>query len=540
MNEHVTLMHPDARAPTARGISSGFPVDLLSQASRRLRVLALLYAFVFFMTGIFPALLFPGDRARFFSAFLQWGPSVIGIAVALLVAAVIRSTRIPLPTAMNIGLAFEIASSYAIAAAEFGDPMALETHRGMLGLSWVAVWVVLFTVVVPTSPPRALLAALASVSSVPVIIGLIIASGATSFRLDPAQFFFGLVFPYLFVVGMAYVGARVVYHLGTEVKRARELGSYRLEEKLGEGGMGEVWRARHRMLARPAAIKLIRPSVAGDARTGVSEEAVRRFEREAQVIARLRSPHTVELFDFGIAADGDFYYVMELLDGLDAESLLRRFGPIPPERAIHMLRQVCHSLSEAQSCGLVHRDIKPANIFLCRYGEEYDFVKVLDFGIVRAVRDSTETSLVHTRENAVHGTPAFIAPEQALGTDLDWRADIYATGCVAYWLLTGQLVFTAETPMGLLLQHAQALPTPPSTRTDQTIPSALDDLVLSCLEKDPAKRPQSARELSLRLAGVEGAGAWTQNRAREWWGAHLASASRSAIETGRASGPDAD
>jgi len=519
MNEHVTLMHPDARDPTARGISSGFPVDLLSQSAGRLRVLALLYAFVFFMAGIFPALLFPSDRARFLGSFVQWGPGVIGIGVALLVATVIRSARLPLPAAMNIGLAFEIASSYAIAAAEFADPMGLEMH-GMMGLSWVAVWIVLFTVVVPTSPRRAVLAALASVSSVPVIIGLMIASGTTSLRLDPGQFFFGLVFPYLLVVGMAYVGARVVYQLGTEVKRARELGSYSLEQKLGEGGMGEVWRARHRMLARPAAIKLIRPSFAGDARAGVSEEAVRRFEREAQVIARLRSPHTVELFDFGIAADGAFYYVMELLDGLDADSLLRRFGPTPPERAIYLLRQVCHSLSEAQSCGLVHRDIKPANIFLCRYGEEYDFVKVLDFGIVKGVRDSADTSPVHTRENAVQGTPAFIAPEQAMGTDLDARADIYATGCVAYWLLTGQFVFTAETPMALLLQHAQTPPTPPSARTDLPIPRALDELVLSCLAKNPANRPQSARELSLQLAEVEGASAWTQERAREWWAMH--------------------
>ena len=520
MNEHVSLMHPDERDPAGRAISSGFPTDLLSQSAGRLRVLALLYAFVFFMAGIFPALLFPGDRARFLGSFVQWGPGVIAIVVALLVAVVIRSPRLPLSTAMNLGLAFEIASSYGIAAGEFGDPMGLETHSGYLGLSWVAVWVVLFTVVVPTSPRRALLAALASVSSVPVIIGLLIASGATSLRLDPGQFFFGLVFPYLLVVGMAYVGARVVYQLGTEVKRARELGSYRLEEKLGEGGMGEVWRARHRMLSRPAAIKLIRRSAAGDAGGGVSDEAVRRFEREAQVIARLRSPHTVELFDFGIAADGAFYYVMELLDGLDADALLRRFGPIPPERVIYLLRQVCHSLSEAQSCGLVHRDIKPANIFLCRYGEEYDFVKVLDFGIVGAARDAADPSLAHTRENAVRGTPAFIAPEQAMGAALDCRADIYATGCVAYWLLTGQFVFTAETPMGLLLQHAQTPPTPPSSRTDRPIPAALDDLVLSCLAKDPAKRPQSARELSRRLAEVEGASAWTQDRAREWWVTH--------------------
>jgi eukaryotic-like serine/threonine-protein kinase len=474
------------------------------------------------MAGIFPALLVPGDRAQFLGSFLQWGPGVIGIVVALLVAAVIRRPRLPPHAAMNLGLAFEVASSYAIAAAEFADPMQIENHRGYLGLSWVAVWVVLFTVVVPTSPRRAVVAALASVSSVPVIIGLVIASGAISFSLDPAQFFLGLVFPYLLVVGMAYVGARVVYNLGTEVKRARELGSYRLEEKLGEGGMGEVWRARHRMLARPAAIKLIRRSGGGDGHAGASEEALRRFEREAQVIARLRSPHTVELFDFGMAEDGAFYYVMELLDGLDADSLIQRFGPTPPERAIYLLRQVCHSLSEAQSCGLVHRDIKPANIFLCRYGEEYDFVKVLDFGIVRAARDPAETSPVHTRENAVHGTPAFIAPEQAMGTEVDGRADIYATGCVAYWLLTGQFVFTAETPMGLLLQHAQTRPTPPSARTDRPIPRELDDLVLSCLAKDPANRPQSARELSLRLAEVEGACAWTQDRAREWWATHLA------------------
>jgi serine/threonine-protein kinase len=220
------------------------------------------------------------------------------------------------------------------------------------------------------------------------------------------------------------------------------------------------------------------------------------------VIARLRSPHTVELFDFGRAEDGAFYYAMELLDGLDADSLIRRFGPIPPERAIYLLRQVCHSLSEAQSCGLVHRDIKPANIFLCRYGEEYDFVKVLDFGIVGSARDAADSSLVHTRENAVRGTPAFIAPEQAMGTAIDGRADIYATGCLAYWFLTGQLVFTGETPMALLMHHAKTPPAPPSTRIDRRIPRAMDDLVLSCLAKEPANRPQSARELSLRLHGL--------------------------------------
>jgi serine/threonine-protein kinase len=502
--------------------SATLPADLLSQSAGRLRVIALLYAFVYFFAGFFPALLFPEDRARLFESVRYWMPGATSIGLALLVAAVTRSQRVPLSAIMLIGLVFEVVSSYFIAAAEFLlDPTVADMLTHWMGLSWVAVWTLLFTVVVPTRPRRALLAALASVAAVPILAGFAIAARSMASRPDAAQFFFSFVFPYLLVVIMAYVAARVVYSLGTEVSRARELGSYHLVEKLGQGGMGEVWRAKHRLLARPAAIKLIRPSVTAEGHTGVTEDAQRRFEREAQAIARLRSPHTVELFDFGIADDGSFYYVMELLDGLDADALVRRTGPVPAARVIHLLRQVCHSLSEAESCGLVHRDIKPANIFLCRYGEEYDFVKVLDFGIVKATRDTAETSVALTQDFAVHGTPAFIAPEQALGgADLDGRADIYATGCVAYWLLTGQLVFTAETPLALVLQHAHTPPSVPSAHTELPIPAALDDLVLSCLSKDPAKRPQSARELSRQLGAIEGAGVWTEERAKEWWATH--------------------
>src|SRR3954453_13941750 len=273
MTEHRTLIHPETGVPHVGGISSGFPTDLLRQSAARLRVLALLYAFIFFMAGIFPALLF--DRPHFLGSFVQWGPGAIGILLGLVVARVIRSPRLSLPAAMNLGLLFQIASSYAIAGAEFGDPQGLEIHQGYLGLSWVAVWVLLFTVVVPTSPRRALLAALASVSSVPVVVGMVMVTHATTLGTDSAHFFFGLVFPYLLVVGMAYVGARVVYGLGREVKRARDLGSYPREKRLRQGAMGEFWRARHRILARPAAIKLIRPSLAEDARPGVSQDALR-------------------------------------------------------------------------------------------------------------------------------------------------------------------------------------------------------------------------------------------------------------------------
>jgi serine/threonine-protein kinase len=418
---------------------------------------------------------------------------------------------------MNLGLVFLVVSNFGIAIAEFIDPWRLN-NNGWIGLSWVAVWTPMYAVVIPTPPRRILLPILASLSSVPLMIGYMVATRRTILNPSADQFFWGIVFPYLLVAVFAYVGARVVYELGKEVTRARDLGSYRLVERLGQGGMGEVWRARHRLLARPAAIKLIRPPAAGHGLQNETNSMVRRFEREAQVTAALRSPHTVELWDFGIADDGAFYYVMELLDGLDLHALVRHYGPVPAERAIHLLRQVCHSLAEAEDKGLVHRDIKPGNVFVCRYGGDYDFVKVLDFGIVKTSgTESSVTGMFATVATVVQGTPAFIAPEQALGNVIDGRADIYATGCVAYWLLTGQLVFTAETPMALLLHHAHTAPTAPSERSELPIPAALDELVLSCLAKDPAERPQTARELSQRLGNISGAPAWSEDRARDWW-----------------------
>jgi serine/threonine-protein kinase len=368
------------------------------------------------------------------------------------------------------------------------------------------------------------MAALASVTAVPVLVKLSLSLFPPPVTPTPFQFFFAFVFSYLLVVVMAYVGARIVYTLGKEVSRARELGSYQLVERLGAGGMGEVWKASHRLLARPAAIKLIRPAASEGALVS-SGDMHRRFEREAQIIAGLRSPHTVTLFDFGVSDDGVFYYVMELLEGLDAQTLVKRFGPLPPERVVHVLRQICHSLSEANSCGLVHRDIKPANIFLCRYGEDHDFVKVLDFGIAKAAHQSGLTSATETAvtvANVIQGTPAFIAPEQALGgTELDGRTDIYATGCVAYWLLTGELVFTAETPMALLLAHVHTPPEPPSKKTEMPIPPEIDALILSCLAKDRNQRPRSARDLLKALDDLALSNPWNEDRARDWWLTHL-------------------
>ena len=515
----ATLLFPDARGSSTSGSGTRLSAELLQQSVRRLRILALLYAFMFFMAAFVPNLVIDEFRARFFSDPSHWAPGAIAIAVALLMAGFTLATSVPASAVMNVGLAFEVAGSYGIAVAEFIDPTRLDA-TGWMGLSWVAVWTLFFAIVIPTRPGKAALATLASGSSVPVVIGFMIVTRRTTFNPDPAVFFFASVFPYLLVSIMVYVGARIVYGLGKAVTEARELGSYRLVERLGQGGMGEVWRARHRLLARSAAIKLIRPGATTDLVR--SEEAIRRFEREAQVTARLTSPHTVHLFDFGVSDDGSFYYVMELLDGLDLETLVRRHGPLPAERVVYLLRQVCHSLAEANSYGLVHRDIKPANLFVCRYGGEYDFVKVLDFGIVKRAHEVIETGAVDlTRADVLPGTPAYLAPEQALSEHtVDGRTDIYAAGCVAYFLLTGQTVFAGDTAMAVVLHHLQSTPAPPSHISELPIPPAMDALVLTCLAKSAGDRPQSAKDLARSLTEIQGLPRWTEERAQEWWHEH--------------------
>jgi DNA-binding NtrC family response regulator len=297
----------------------------------------------------------------------------------------------------------------------------------------------------------------------------------------------------------------------------QSVGSYRLVSHLGSGGMGEVWLARHRLLARPAAVKLIRH----DTRAGAAhEQLVRRFQREAQVTATLRSPHTVQLYDFGVNDSGSFYYVMELLNGLDLNQIVTRFGPQPAERVAMLLRQACRSLAEAHGRGLVHRDIKPANLFVARLGPEYDYLKVLDFGIVKD-RPGSEAILL-TAQGMVQGTPAYMAPELVFGEHgVDGRADLYSLACVAYWALTGQLVFaTARTPEQMLLDHARTAPVPPSAVSELSIPRELETLVMQCLEKEPSGRPASAQALEAELARIRFPQSWTEERARQWWEAH--------------------
>jgi serine/threonine-protein kinase len=316
--------------------------------------------------------------------------------------------------------------------------------------------------------------------------------------------------------------SRVLQRIGRRLREAQEMGSYQLVEKLGTGGMGEVWRAKHRLLARNAAIKLVRPEVLGARTEAEARVMIRRFEREAQATAQLGSPHTIQVFDFGTAEDGTFYYVMELLAGRDLESLIREFGPLPANRAIYLLRQVCHSLADAHARGLVHRDIKPANIYVCRMGLEYDFVKVLDFGLVKFNRHSGGADTLATLDHTTSGTPAYMAPETILGdVHVDRRADVYSLGCVAYYLLTGQLVFEADTPMRMLMEHVNAQPIRPSQRTELPIPRELDELVMACLQKDPNLRPQDAEALFRMACECHTCEGWTPDLARSWWEVHM-------------------
>ncbi|NNE07454.1 MAG: serine/threonine protein kinase, partial [Gemmatimonadetes bacterium] len=276
--------------------------------------------------------------------------------------------------------------------------------------------------------------------------------GRESIRVLDPLIFDGLTFIAVAYVMATAVTSHVIYGLRREVREAMQLGQYTLEEKLGEGGMGAVYRARHAMLRRKAAIKLIRADFKTD--SGRHAQARRRFEREADATASLQSPHTVELYDFGVSTDGAFYYVMELLDGIDLESAVARYGPLPPARVVHLLRQACESLEEAHAAGLVHRDIKPANLMICRHGVRYDHMKVLDFGLVALGHEPRSSDAKITAEEVVAGTPAYLAPEIASDSaTVDGRADIYALGCVAFQMLTGQAPFERESAMATILAH---------------------------------------------------------------------------------------
>ena len=528
---HSDPTHVDPRmpgTPTANAATKSrwrlLPEDVLEQSCKRVGIAALVFAstwaLALFMNNVVQHWL-GGMPMQMMGHDTLWpmpGNLVAGIGVAISAALFFAAPRLSKKPEklLQLGLLYEIATACLAAFLFHWVPPDLAVNR----ISWICVIVVAYPAIVPSTPLTTLLVSFIAASMDPLWLGIAALRGLPIAHGEPFMLIWYLL-PNYISVGLAVLSAHLITGLGRQVNKARELGAYRLEELIGKGGMGEVYRAHHRLLARPSAIKLIRPEVLGaGAKTGVNV-MVQRFKREAQAAASLRSPHTISLYDFGVTDDGTFYYVMELLEGADLDTLVKRFGPVPAGRAIYLLRHACHSLGEAHSRGMIHRDIKPSNIHTCRLGLNVDFVKVLDFGLVKTDAKMARGETLLTSPDVTTGTPAYMAPEMALGENVDHRADIYALGCVGYWLLTGRLVFEADTPVKLMLQHIRNAPEPPSRYSELEIPPELDAILLACLAKNPADRPADTAELSRRLEQIPACDPWTKERADTWWDAHL-------------------
>jgi serine/threonine-protein kinase len=505
------------------GAGAGFTDEMscLLRTRLRLAILVLLTAFILYFARnlLLQGFAFEHRLWLFFDA--------AEIAVMAVVSAFLWSRR---PLSMKTLRILELTIFGSIAA--FFAWMQFDTyHNGtvlhsvvkgeevgifrLAGLAATLRWfliIVLYGTFIPNTWKRCA-AVVGSMAIIP--IGLMIVGSL----LDPA------VGPYILsalpdtailmgvAVAIAVFGSHKIRELQEQAHEAQRLGQYRLKEILGFGGMGAVYLAEHVMLRRPCAIKLIRADQAGDPKT------LLRFEREVRATATLTHWNTVEIFDFGHSDDGTFYYVMEYLPGMNLEDLIDQHGPMPPERAVHFLRQVCQALREAHGIGLIHRDIKPSNIFACERGKVYDVAKLLDFGLVKSVGLSSD-GVSLTQEGSFAGSPAFMSPEQAAGRpQLDARSDIYNVGAVAYFLITGKLLFERESPLQMLHAHAYE-PIAPLHEFQDEVPADLQRVIMRCLEKDADRRYQDAMSLERDLAACECAGQWTAERAEDWWRDH--------------------
>ncbi len=401
-----------------------------------------------------------------------------------------------------------------VLAATAGNLMILELpvllRPDLISLAGLVFLLLYRSAIVPGDARRTAWISAAAAFSLPVCTYLAYArTPPSTLFASPAAYTAWAFVWCLFAVLLSAAIARVIYGLRLKVSEARRLGQYTLVEKIGEGGMGAVYRANHALLRRPTAIKLLPPERAG-------QMDLARFEREVQMTSLLASPNTVSIYDYGRTPDGIFYYAMEYLDGVDLDDLVRRDGPMPPARAAHVLGQVCRALEEAHGVGLIHRDIKPANILLCDRGGTPDLAKVVDFGLVKNVQAPAGGGV--TVENVVLGTPHYIAPEAIVSPDrIDARSDLYAVGAVGYFLLTGKVVFEGPTAMSVFTQHLREKPVAPSVRVGCPIPARLEALILAALSKEPEDRPESARAFREALAACDDVPAWKESEAAAWW-----------------------
>ncbi len=502
------------------------PAEMRAAAARRLGTVALFIAISF--VAIFGAFIAASDLeiqdqrlvSIYGSLSIRVLPLVINfttITFSIVLFFLTRRKGACPERLLQLGVFYQFIVALSIAIlTHFRSWQGVEHVPGWPG---VGVWIILFAVLVPSRPRRVLIVSFLVALMDPFGLYVTHLFGAP---LPAPRLMIMFYTPLALAVASAVVCSVILHRLGRDIEKARRLGSYQLVERLGRGGMGEVWLAEHQALARPAAIKLIRNESLDVGDTDAQHVLVSRFEREAQATAMLESQHTVTLYDFGVTSDGCFYYVMELLRGMDLEQLVEQFGVLPPERVVFLLLQACHSLEEAHKRGLVHRDIKPANIYVSHKGLDADFAKVLDFGLVKretgpafGVRDESKLTV----DGSVTGTPHYIAPEMIVGDEIDGRADIYCLGCVAYFALSGESVFGGEGEklFRVLMRHVSEDPEPLSSRVPNPIPAELEALVHECLAKEPDERPASIGVVRERLGAVLFDSPWTQKRATEWW-----------------------
>jgi serine/threonine-protein kinase len=386
--------------------------------------------------------------------------------------------------------------------------VAMENH----GIINLLVLMMLYAVFIPNEP-RATARVVLTMALGPflVLVALQLKASESATILDQlasSEFAIGNMLLILVSAGLAIYTSHILHHLRRDLHQARRLGQYQLGEKLGEGGMGEVYLAEHQLLKRSCALKMIKPDV------NTNPIALARFEREVQTAAMLSHPNTIEIFDYGHTDDGTFYYVMEYLPGMSVSELVHQFGPMTPGRVVFLMRQVCGALAEAHRYGLVHRDLKPANILVAILGGKCDVAKVLDFGLVKLTANPEAPQL--TADYTVSGTPQYMSPEQATGTELDGRADIYSVGAILYFMLTGRPPFQGMNPTELMISHARD-PVPPPSKLRADVPDDLEQIVLRCLAKKPDDRFADARALSAALGACSCAGEWGDAEAEAWW-----------------------
>jgi serine/threonine-protein kinase len=479
----------EARADLQRRIASLFKVMFWS--------LALLVGFLWGLYSIYGDIA-PARRG------LVYAGSAVGLGA---MAFIWRGLLVRRPLSVRALYAIDMVYSVGIGFA-FGTAAVVQRDlrpSAYMSLVYTTYTVFARALIVPSSGRRTALASSATFAPI-VASSLVLGFTTTGLDLPGRAFIVGCLVLAGVSIALATAGSHIIYGLRRKVSEAQQLGAYVLDKKIGEGGMGTVYRAHHIMLRRPTAVKRLRADQLG-------VDNLERFEREVKHMSQLTHPNTVAVYDYGRSADGTFYYAMEYLGGgIDLEQLVARHGPQPATRVARILAQVCGALQEAHDSGFIHRDIKPANIILCERGGLPDIAKVVDFGLAKELTADTGASV-----QVILGTPGYVAPEAITDpSTIGPGADLYALGAVGYILLTGKRVFEGKTAADTCIKHLTLAPPPPSSVTDNAIPAQLEAIILRCLAKTPEERFASAAELAAALRALPAAD-WSDARAREWW-----------------------